>query len=131
MDKKRLMMLVVLSILGTVVAWENKFDKYLKFICPKGHYISKIESSFSGAYNDRRWAFKCRPGLVSNDCYWFKNYSNFDRDIDVTCPGGDCLIIGLKAHHDNWHEDRKFMFRYCKVSSCQLFFTEQWVREVM
>ena len=108
--------ILVFSVLvsSVVLRWVNKYDKDLKFECPQGEHLSRLESQHSNKQEDRVWNFECRKGFVTANCTWTGNQNSFDRDLKFKCEDNG-LVVGLSSWHHNAREDRVWRFKCCKV----------------
>ena len=108
--------ILVFSVLVSpvVLRWVNEYDKDLKFECPRGEHLSRLESQHSNKREDRVWNFECRNGFVTANCIWTGNQNSFDRALNFKCKDNG-LIVGLSSWHHNAREDRVWQFKCCKV----------------
>ncbi|XP_050964306.1 hemagglutinin/amebocyte aggregation factor-like isoform X2 [Labeo rohita] len=68
-------------------------------------------------YEDRLWAFSCKPTInPSGDCFFSSYINNFDQAFSFACPP-HYAIAGMNSYHSIFYEDRRWQF-YCCRSSC-------------
>jgi hypothetical protein len=70
--------------------------------------IAKIRSDVDNLLADP-------PGIVWGPVQITGYVNNFDRPINWTCPDG-CVIVGMYSYHQNRQEDRRWRWRYRRIS---------------
>ena len=99
----------------TVSKWVNEYGQVLKFECPVGEHVSRLESQYNTTSEDRGWYFECRKGPVTEKCKWTDYQNVYDQAFNFQCEDNG-LIAGLMSYHSNYHGDRSWQFKCCSVS---------------
>jgi len=94
-----------------------------------GYVITGLASVHSNWYQDRRFKIyyarlniPCRSEPISE---WINQY---DRVADFKCPANSALNF-IKSVHNNWYEDRRFMFGCCDLSNGGEYTIETYLTE--
>ena len=98
--------------------YQNQWDGYLNYQCPKKQGIYRVESQHDNGKEDRRWEFYCRNVVQgTNPKCTTTNYINNFRDYISFMCGKDKYMAGVKSYHDNGKEDRRWEFTCCSAPS--------------
>ncbi|XP_064390783.1 millepora cytotoxin-1-like isoform X2 [Halichondria panicea] len=99
-----------------IPGFKQKFDLPLHTVCDsaKGEGLIQVKSKYDGYYGDRVWDWKCHKVAPSPliDCSWSPYINNWKQDITYMCPKNK-FMAGIRSHHMNAHEDRKWKIRCC------------------
>jgi len=111
--------LVPLLALCTVTSakWQNGFDADHLYECPgnAGH-VTTLQSEHSNNHEDRRFRVGCKGNKLRelNSCVWSGNVNNWDQTFHFMC-NENRVLAGMRSKHSNYHEDRQFDFKCCKL----------------
>ena len=93
----------------------NHYDQKLHKVCGKGRAMFRVFSLHSNHHEDRRWQWGCKrvlPSRTREHCHWYQNVNDFDQPMFFMC-GQNMYLKGIKSHHSNHHEDRRWSFYCC------------------
>ncbi|XP_072001358.1 hemagglutinin/amebocyte aggregation factor-like [Engystomops pustulosus] len=93
----------------------NDYDGLLNYNCPLGEALSGLQSEYKTYYQDRRWKFYCCETNVQYivGCQETVYVNGFDSEMNFKVPDG-YVLVGAFSELNNYFEDRKWKFRYCK-----------------
>lgn len=95
--------------------WVNDFDQFFAYQCYHHGFIHGMRSVHSNYNEDRRWEFYCceHNGLTVSECFYTrKNY--WDAYFSVYIPENS-VMRGVTSVHNNYFEDRQYVFELCKL----------------
>ena len=92
------------------------YDVEMYSQCGYGYILTSISSWHNNRKEDRQWHFRCSGVQRSrlDYCHWTHYLNDFDKPLNYRAPK-DFVIIGVYSYHNNRHEDRRFMFRICRL----------------
>ena len=106
---------LVLNVINCQDDFENQYRaSHFRFQCPENHHIHEIYSIHSNWYDDRRWRYHGRQGIVGNKCFWTSGYVNDFRGYMNWECANDGAVVG--AQSDFYDDDRRWQFKCCTVS---------------
>ncbi|XP_062521567.1 hemagglutinin/amebocyte aggregation factor-like [Corticium candelabrum] len=94
----------------------TNYDNYMWRECYHGYMMTSFTSWHSNYREDRQWVFRCArvPRSSLSDCHWTKEVNDYDRRLDYRTPA-DYVLAGVRSYHHNGKEDRRFLFKICKL----------------
>ena len=115
----------------TAEGFQTNYDENIGLECPYS-YITQIESEYMKSRGDRMFNVACsaREGRISqNQCSWSNLTNRWDEVLYYTCPD-EGVVTGMMAYHENYYEDRVWMYKCCKVhivleTRKKIFFTQR------
>jgi len=100
----------------------NEMDNKLDFSTSDNKFIVGFQSYHSNNKEDRKWKVGTAT-LAGADCLpktWSSNANDYDHGLDYLCPSNHALA-GLQSEHSNTHEDRRWKFRCCDLSTSRMY----------
>lgn len=89
----------------------NKFDRPVRFTCPRGRALNFIASVHSNHHEDRRFALACTSKAFHfRRSFKTRTLNRFDKPVSYSCPSG-YVLTGVASYHHNYYEDRVWRVR--------------------
>jgi len=112
------------------ISGTNNWDGAYKFDCPANQAITKMTSSHSNHFEDRKWYYTCN-GIVnqggsvtlSNDRWG--GFNGWDGTQDQAC-GSNEVMTGVWSEHSNKKEDRRYRIKCSRINGATIQTLPQW-----
>lgn len=109
------------NLVSTCTGYVNDWDNEIDWEVGSNRFVTGLYSVHDNHKEDRRWKFciGSASGVTASDCSWSSNLNGFDKKVHFSC-NRDYAITGFKSHHHNWHEDRMWRIKCCRVRGTHL-----------
>jgi len=108
----------------------NNWDHAYKFDCPANQAITKMTSSHSNHFEDRKWHFTCNAivnqggsATLSNDRWG--GFNGWDGTQNQAC-GTNEVMTGIWSDHSNGKEDRRYRIKCSRINGATIKSLPQW-----
>lgn len=94
----------------------SNWDAHFALECSKDKAIRYWRSYHKNDKEDRRFKIGCQSMTNSklSGCAWTSYVNDWDEAFGFVC-GYNSVLTGVRSHHSNHYEDRRFGFRCCAM----------------